>query len=97
MLCLTHEIPDRLNSACANAGEGFSRYRPRQFARFLDISKASLTEICEHLEDALGLGLAGADEVQEICSLARRSRGAATALVRYLDSAHEPGFSKKVR
>ena len=90
-LWLGTQLRKAANSACANIGEGFSRFRPREFARFLNISKASLTEICEHLEDVLGLGLAEADEVVRIREYVRRARGAATALIRYLDSASEPG------
>jgi four helix bundle protein len=84
-LWLRTQLRKAANSACANTGEGFSRYHPRQFASFLNISKASLSEICDHLDDVVGLGLADPNEAAEIREYARRARGAATALVRYLD------------
>lgn len=87
---LRDQLRKAANSACANAGEGFSRFLPKDHARFLQISKASLTEICEHLEDVRTLGLAKPDELEQIAVLARRARGAATGLIRYLRTASPP-------
>jgi four helix bundle protein len=89
-LWLRTQLRKAANSACANAGEGFSRYKPKDHARFLNIAKASLTEICEHLEDARHLKLASAAEIDQICIYARRARGAATGLIRYLNTASPP-------
>jgi four helix bundle protein len=83
---LRSQLRRAANSACANGGEGFSRYRPLEFARFLDVVKGSLTEIIEHLDDVLALKLASEREADEICTLCRRARGAATGLIRYLRS-----------
>ena len=83
---LGRQLRKAANSACANGGEGFSRYRPREFAHFLDVVKGSLTEIIEHLDDVLALQLASEIETDEICALCRRARGAATGLIRYLRS-----------
>ena len=85
-LWLRTQLRKAANSACANTGEGFSRYGPPEFARFVRISKGSLTEILEHMRDVVGLGLATEEEAREISSYARRARGAATGLIRYLDS-----------
>src|SRR5688572_9297074 len=38
------QIRDSSASAPRNIAEGFGRYRPREFARFLEIARASLTE-----------------------------------------------------
>jgi hypothetical protein len=73
-----------------NGCEGFSRYRPKEFARFLEIAKSSLTEIIEHMSEVRGSGLATPEEIREVCSYARRSRGAMTKLIRYLDN-NPPG------
>ena len=85
-LWLRTQLRKAANSACANGGEGFSRYRPREFARFLDIVKGSLTEIIEHMDDVLALQLGSKAEVDEISVYCRRARGAATGLIRYLRS-----------
>jgi hypothetical protein len=62
----------------------------REHARFLVIAKSSLTEIIEHLDDVRQLGLAPVDEITQIVVLARRARGAATGLIRYLSKATVP-------
>jgi len=85
-LWLRTQLRKAANSACSNGGEGFSRYRPREFSHFLNVAKASLTEIIEHMDDVLALELASETEAAEICSYCRRARGAATGLIRYLGS-----------
>ena len=85
-LWLRTQLRKAANSACANGGEGFSRFRPCEFARFLNIVKGSLTEIIEHMADVIALSLASAAEAKEICMYCRRARGAATGLIRYLNS-----------
>jgi four helix bundle protein len=89
-LWLRSQLRKAANSACANTGEGFSRFRPKQFLSFLEIAKSSLTEILEHMDDVLGYELATKDEYQEICSFVRRARGAANGLILYLRSAKAP-------
>lgn len=74
-------------SACSNIAEGFSRFNPKDFARFLTMSKGSLSEVLDHLDTAVGLGLMSADERASMASLARRSRAASTKLIRYLKTA----------
>jgi len=86
-LGLRTQLRRAADSACANIAEGFGRYQPRDFARFLRISGASLSEVIEHLESAVVARLIARDEAARIQSLARRSRGAGTQLIRYLQSA----------
>jgi four helix bundle protein len=38
-------------SATSNIAEGFGRFRPREFARFLEIARSSLMETQDHLID----------------------------------------------
>jgi four helix bundle protein len=89
-LRLRTQLQTAAESACANIAEGFSRYRPKDFARFLRIANGSLSETIEHLTSAAALGLVDAADAARITSLARRSRGAATQLIRYLAAAKPP-------
>ena len=77
-------------SACANIAEGFSRYRPKDFARFLRIANGSLSETIELLSIAADRRLIDQSSLAAVTELARRSRGACTRLIRYLDSARPP-------
>ena len=83
---LVRQIVKSSNSACANMGEGFSRFLPRDHANFLRIAKASLTETIEHIRAAVGRGFVGREDAQTITSLCRRSRGACTQWIIYLES-----------
>jgi four helix bundle protein len=82
---LVRQILKSSNSACANIAEGFSRFLPRDHAQFLRIAKASLSETIEHLTDAHGRGLVDREALLTIASFARRSRGACTQWIRYLE------------
>jgi len=77
-------------SSCANIAEGFSRYQPKDNARFLRIAKSSLSETIEHLMVAEHHGLITANKAKELTILAKRSRGACTQLIRYLETAKAP-------
>jgi len=92
---LRDQLSEAAESPCPNIGEGFSRYLPRDFARFVRIAKGSLTEVIEHMGRALAKGFVNEDETNEVCTLARRARGAATNLIIYLESAEAPGFRRK--
>jgi four helix bundle protein len=87
---LWKQLKKSSESACPNIAEGFSRYLPRDFARFLRIAKASLSETIVHLGRARTKGLTAEKETAEIISLARRARGAATGLILYLETARPP-------
>jgi hypothetical protein len=43
------QIRGSIDSACANTAEGFGRYYPAEFRRFLAIARGSLTETQNHL------------------------------------------------
>ena len=74
------------NTSCTSIAEGFGKFYPLEFARYLQISKGSLKEIIDHLPDVVGLGLASADEATEIRRLAKRGCKAAVGLILYLES-----------
>jgi len=89
-LRLRNQLNDAAEGPCPNIGEGFSRYLPRDFARFVRIAKGSLTEVIEHMGAAYDKGFVSETDVKEVCSPARRGRGAATRLICYLESATAP-------
>jgi four helix bundle protein len=74
-----------------NIAEGFYRFKPKDFARFVRIARGSLAETMEHLNDALEEGLLQTSETRNAMTLANRAIGACTNLIKYLDSASPPG------
>jgi four helix bundle protein len=82
-------------SPCPNIAEGFSRYQPREHARFLRIAKGSLSELLDHLGLAVRRRLISESDAQTLGSLARRARGACTKLILYLESTDPAGPSPK--
>ncbi len=87
---LKEQLLDAADSACSNTAEGFARYKPKDFARFVRISRGSLTEILDRLISARRRGLISEQDFQLITQLARRAKAACTGLINYLDSAEEP-------
>jgi four helix bundle protein len=87
---LREQLLDAADSACSNTAEGFARFKPKDFARFVRISRGSLSEILDRLISARRRGLINEEDFQRISSLARRAKGACTGLINYLDSAEEP-------
>jgi four helix bundle protein len=89
---LRRQLRQSAHSTCANIAEGFARYRPAEFARFLGIAKGSLTEVIEHLEAPVSDSTAYQRDAAEIVAIARRATGALIRLMLYLQSVpHAPG------
>jgi four helix bundle protein len=78
------QIRAAARSAPSNIAEGFGRFAPREFARFLDIARASLMETHNHLQDGRDLGYLDAPQCEHLCHLADRAIGATTRLILYL-------------
>jgi four helix bundle protein len=92
---LREQLSEAAESPCPNIAEGFSRYLPRDFARFVRVAKGSLTEVIVHMGRALDRRLVLEEETREICRLAKRGRGAATRLILYLENADAPGSPRR--
>jgi four helix bundle protein len=75
------QIGDSGASAPANISEGFGRFRPRDFANFLRIAKASLTETRNHLIDARDRGYLREPLYSRLANLARAAEQATTGLL----------------
>jgi four helix bundle protein len=85
------QIRDAAASAPRNIAEGFGRYRPAEFARFLDIARGSLTETHNHLRVGQDLGYFTVHDHSRLALLTGRAAIATTRLIRYLRSAKSPG------
>ena len=81
------QLRDASASAPRNIAEGFARYRPKEFARFLQIARGSLAETDWHLQDGLARGYFSADIVQKLRGLCGRTSIAALRLIQYLHNA----------
>jgi four helix bundle protein len=92
---LRSQLEEAAEGPCEHIGEGFSRYLPRDNARFVRIALGSLTETIGHLGRALRRQLISAQEHAELVSLARRARGASTRYVVYLQTAKAPHLGQK--
>jgi len=88
---LIEQILDASESAVSNLAEGFSRYYPREHAHFVRVAKGSLAEVITRLPTAVRRRLFTTGEIATALSLARRSHGACTELIRYLETAEAPG------
>jgi four helix bundle protein len=87
---LRNQLNEAADSPCPNVGEGFSRYYPRDNARFVRVAKGSVTEVIEHMTKVRKRGYATVEECDSIVRLARRARGAITGYLLYLESARSP-------
>jgi len=80
------QILDASSSPPRNIAEGFGRFRPREFASFVRIARASLSETRNHLQDALEKKYLTKQHAADLLHLTSRCLGAATNLLRYLES-----------
>jgi four helix bundle protein len=94
---LRRQLVRAAESPCANLAEGFARYHPREFARFVRIAKGSLAEVIEHVRTAHDVSLVTIAEATELIRTARRALGAATKLAQYLESARPSAGDRRDR
>ena len=90
LLWLRVQLRKAANSACTNAAEGYARYYPKEFARFLGISKASLAEIKNHLLEPEIRESVRPEELQDLLQLVDRCLKATKGMIRYLVTAEAP-------
>ena len=83
---LAEQMNAAAQSVCANIAEGFGRYSPGDFIRFLRIAKGSALEVREHLHEAEQAGWLSEDEARELHTLTRRIVGSIVPLIKYLDT-----------
>ena len=81
---LFHQIRGAAASIPANIAEGFARYSPAEFARFVRYARGSAAELEMHLQDAFERGHIMAAEHQTAAKLCRRIAAGSCSLLRYL-------------
>jgi four helix bundle protein len=74
------QLVDAASSVPANLAEGFRRFSPREFCKFIDYSLASLAESEERLITGVELGYFTREECSPAFQLARRCLTAAIRL-----------------
>ena len=84
------QIRDSIRSAKRNASEGFGRYYPKEFARFLRITQGSLQETKNHLLDGLRQKYLSAERHEQLKRLCLRATKANVRLIAYLRTAKAP-------
>jgi four helix bundle protein len=77
-------------TAMRNIGEGFGRFKHKDFARFVRISKASEVELLDHLLEAHHSVYIDAAELDALDHLTRKAIKAANGLIRYLETTPDP-------
>jgi four helix bundle protein len=81
-----NQIRDSARSATRNIAEGFGKYDPPEFRRYLGIAVGSLKETQNHLRDGLSQSYITGEEFGRLSLIARRARKAALGLMSYLES-----------
>ena len=84
------QIRDSIRSAKRNTSEGFGRYYPKEFARFLRITAGSLQETKNHLQDGLKQQYLSAERHERLKRLCLRAMKANVRLIAYLRTAKAP-------
>jgi four helix bundle protein len=83
------QIRDSASSPCRDIAEGFGRYWPADFSRFLNFARASLMETHDSARDGHLRGYFSLADCERLQRLAGRAGKATTGLIRYLDSCRD--------
>jgi four helix bundle protein len=78
------------NSSCRNLAEGFYRYRHKEFAHFVNISRASLGELLDSLDEARIKKYLTPDAHASFDAQIREAMRVANGLYRYLRDNPDP-------
>lgn len=86
---LASQLQRSAQSVCANIAEGFGRFTPGDFSRFLRIAKGSAYELQEHIHHARVCELLTEEEVEQLETLCRRTVGSIVPLLNHLEGKRE--------
>jgi four helix bundle protein len=87
---LKAQLNEAVDSPCPNIGEGFSRYYPRDNARFVRVAKGSITEVIEHMKKVRLREYAPIAQCDAVIEHAEAAHRSVTGYVLYLESATAP-------
>jgi four helix bundle protein len=89
------QIRNSSSSAPRNLAEGFGRYLPGDFSRFVRNAIGSLNETIDHLDAGLERKYMTSAMHEELKLLARRATGTSVNLAKYLDRCKRDGRKRK--
>jgi four helix bundle protein len=93
------DLHDQLRNSARAAprliAEGFGRYLPGDFARYLRTANGELKETFDSLRDAVDSGYVTQDQIVPLQRLSRRASKAASSLIAYLRTAKPPNESPR--
>jgi four helix bundle protein len=84
------QLRESASSAPRLMAEGFGRYYPAEFARYLRLANGELRETIESLDDGVDRPHFTGDQIMPLQRLAKRSSRASSRLAAYLDTAEAP-------
>ena len=89
------QLRDQLQRSAANApraiAEGFGRYLPDDFSRYLRYANGELKETFDGLQDGCDRRCFTPEQVAPLLRLSKRASKASTRLIAYLKTARAPG------
>jgi four helix bundle protein len=88
---LRDQALDAVGSAARNTSEGFGRFRPSEFARFLEFARGSLAEVQDCLIELKEKAFIDQKAFGEMWLLSKRAIGTNTRLHQYLKGCAERG------
>jgi four helix bundle protein len=94
---LRDQLREAAASAVSQVAEGFGRFNPADFARFLGMAKASIVEVQNHLQDAVDRGHISEETRSEHELLAKSALRDLIALIEYLHSPNATQNAQRAR
>ena len=87
---LVRQLRGAVSSSPRLIAEGYGRYFPREFSRYLRNANGELKETFDALRDAVDRGYLAHEQIVPLQRLSRRASKAATELIKYLRTAKPP-------
>jgi four helix bundle protein len=94
---LRGQTDDAIDSVCRNIAEGFGCISHIEFARYLEISRRSLNEVCDAVHSARSKGYVSAEDAAEVYKLTRRLYPALNQFIAYLKRNPNGGRGRQIR
>ena len=92
---LHDQLRNSARAAPRLVAEGFGRYLPGDFARYLRTANSELKETFDSLRDAVDSGYVTHDQIVPLQRLSKRASKAASSLIAYLRTAKPPNESRR--